>query len=554
MTRAALYARYSTTMQSAASIPDQHRTCERLAERHGFTVIAKFSDAAISGGTVNRPGYQDMLAAARRHEFDVIVAEDSSRLWRNLAEQSPRLAELCDLAISVVTHDLDTRHESAEIMGAVGGAMASAYRKEIGRRTRRGLEGLARAQKSAGGRAYGYISQTDAKSGKREIKPDQAEIVRWIFEQYAAGWSPRRIAEDLNSRKVTSPGASWNRDERRRGGWLCSAIAGDLRRGIGILNNDMYRGIVVWNRAKWVRSAADSGKRRRIENPRAEWIVHQDASLRIVPDFLWDKVKARQGVQAQTIGKRVQRGLAIGAASKTGPGPRYLFSTLLECGVCGANFVVVDKYRWGCSSHKHGGKSACPNDLRLKRDLIENGLLDGVKAALLSPQALEEFRRRIVKRLAEQNRQKAPDAQRMAELEAQIGNLVDAITSGVLKSSPALAARLESAETELAGMRKVAAPQETTKLDRVIPRIDDTFRAMVADLPNAIKRDVDRARATVRQYTGNSIRVVSDGVTVRFLSESMRLEASLLIAAGGTAASQTNLVAGVGFEPTTFGL
>src|SRR5450631_2648717 len=147
--KAALYARYSTQMQSVASIADQFRLCERLAERHGFIVVAKFSDAAISGGTTQRPGYQDMLSAARQHDFEAIIAEDTSRLWRNLAEQSPRLAELSDLGIAVVTHDLDTRHESAEIMGAVGGAMASAYRKEIDRRTRRGLEGLARDGKSA---------------------------------------------------------------------------------------------------------------------------------------------------------------------------------------------------------------------------------------------------------------------------------------------------------------------------------------------------------------------------------------------------------------------
>jgi site-specific DNA recombinase len=555
MIRAALYARYSTQMQSAASIDDQFRLCERLAERHGFTVIVKFSDAAISGGTASRPGYQDMLTAARRHDFDVIVAEDSSRLWRNLAEQSPRLAELSDLGIAVVTHDLDTRHESAEIMGAVGGAMASAYRKEIGRRTRRGLEGLARLQRPTGGRAYGYVSATDASSGNREINPDHAPVVRWIFEQYAAGWSSRRIAEDLNSRKVPSPGASWNRDERRRGGWLCSAIAGDPKRGIGILNNDMYRSVVVWNRAKWIRSAADSGKRKQAMNPRTEWVEHTDESLRIVSDALWDRVKARQQIQAQTIGKRVKRGLAIGAASKTGPGPRHLFSTLLECGVCGANFVVVDKYRWGCSSHKHGGKSACPNDLRLKRDLIENGLLDGVRRALLSPAALEEFRRRVVKRIADQNRrQKAPDAKRMAELKAQVGNLADAIMSGALKASPALASRLAAAEAELSGLRAQAVPREVVKLDRVIPRIDDGFRELVEDLPNAVKRDIDRARATVRQYTGNAIKVETDGKTVRFMSESMRLETSLLIAAGGSAPSQTNVVAGVGFEPTTFGL
>src|SRR5579863_8972820 len=155
--RAGLYARYSTDLQREQSIEDQFRVAERLAERHGFAVVARFSDQAISGGTAQRPGYQKLLTAARRRELDVIVAEDTSRLWRNLAEQSPRLAELADLGVHVVTHDLDTRHESAEIMGAVGGAMASAYRKEIGRRTRRGLEGLARNGRSAGGRSYGYL-------------------------------------------------------------------------------------------------------------------------------------------------------------------------------------------------------------------------------------------------------------------------------------------------------------------------------------------------------------------------------------------------------------
>jgi DNA invertase Pin-like site-specific DNA recombinase len=106
--RAALYARFSTEKQSENSIDDQLRVCERLAERHGFYVVARFSDAAISGGTTNRIGYQQLLLAARRHEIDAIAAEDSSRLWRNLAEQAPRLAELSDLGVDVVTADLDT--------------------------------------------------------------------------------------------------------------------------------------------------------------------------------------------------------------------------------------------------------------------------------------------------------------------------------------------------------------------------------------------------------------------------------------------------------------
>src|SRR5215471_15566990 len=63
--RAAIYARFSTDKQSENSIVDQIRVCERLAERCGFEVVERFSDAAVSGGTAYRAGYQRLLEAAR---------------------------------------------------------------------------------------------------------------------------------------------------------------------------------------------------------------------------------------------------------------------------------------------------------------------------------------------------------------------------------------------------------------------------------------------------------------------------------------------------------
>src|SRR5262245_55735306 len=95
--RAALYGRFSTDKQSSTA--DQLRVCERIAAQHGFAVVERFSDEAISGGTANRPGYQALLAFIRNGHASIIVAEDTSRLWRNLAEQSPRLAELRDLGV-----------------------------------------------------------------------------------------------------------------------------------------------------------------------------------------------------------------------------------------------------------------------------------------------------------------------------------------------------------------------------------------------------------------------------------------------------------------------
>lgn len=108
-----------------------------------------------------------MLAAARRGDVHVIVVEDASRLWRNMAEQSPRLAELRDLGVQVVTHDLDTRQESAEWMGAILGTAAAAYRGEIARRTRRELEGRALKRMPTGGRSYGYVSAAEGGTGTR---------------------------------------------------------------------------------------------------------------------------------------------------------------------------------------------------------------------------------------------------------------------------------------------------------------------------------------------------------------------------------------------------
>ena len=89
MSRCALYTRYSSDLQSPTSIEDQLRLCRAYVEHHGWTVVATFEDAALSGyGVEHRPGYQQLLAAALGsvRAFDVIVVEDLSRLTRDMGE------------------------------------------------------------------------------------------------------------------------------------------------------------------------------------------------------------------------------------------------------------------------------------------------------------------------------------------------------------------------------------------------------------------------------------------------------------------------------------
>lgn len=547
--KAAIYARYSTDKQRAESIADQHRTCESIAARHGFRVVSRFSDAALSGGTVQRPGYQALLEAARRHEFDVIVAEDTSRLWRNLAEQSPRLAELADMGVAVVTADLDTRQESAGILGAVGGAMAEQYRREIGRRTRRGLEGLARNAKPTGGKSYGYTAARDGSTGAVEVNPAEAAVVRRILTDYAAGMSPKAIAAALNREGVPSPGAAWSKSTRRAQSWRYTAIYGQPSRGLGILNNEAYLGRIIWNRFRWVRSAADSSKRRCLPNPRKDWIVREDGRLRIVSDDLWQRVKDRQQRQTARIGDRIRAGLPKDRAARTGAGHKFLFSGLLECAHCGGSVSMVNRDRYQCSAYANG--RACDNAATFSRTIIEHGLLAGIQSQLRRPEVIEEARRRIVSALRKAPSVTAkPSQSRQSELEAEVARIVDAIANGALRASPALAQRLLNAESELEALRApVATP---TRLDpaQLAPRIVDKYLQAIDRLPALLTETADRAREELRGLIG-PIEVESNATEIRFRTKKGAVEGALSRMAGGPSVF---VVAGAGFEPATFGL
>ena len=246
MIRAALYARFSTDLQSEASIDDQIRQCARLAAAAGFTVVAHFEDRGISGGTASRPGYQALIAAVRAGEVDVLVTEDLSRLWRSRAEFGPRSAELEDLGVHLVTcAGDDTRRDGWGLMAAIKAAIAEHYRREISYRTRRGLEGRALAGKPTGG-TLGYGYRPDG-----SIDPVCASRVREIHAWAAAGVSRREIARRLNDAEVSAP---------RGGRWGQSTVS-------ALLANPRYRGEVVWGKTSTKRSAADSARQRAVKRP-----------------------------------------------------------------------------------------------------------------------------------------------------------------------------------------------------------------------------------------------------------------------------------------------
>jgi site-specific DNA recombinase len=494
--RAALYGRFSTEKQRDASIEDQFRECERLAQANSLTVVARFSDAGISGGTASRPGYQAMLTAARRREFDVIVVEEIERLWRNRAEFGPRSAELEDLGVHCLTCvGDDTRRDGWGLIIQIKQAMGEHARRQGSYRTRRGLEGRALAGESTGGRAFGYVPAALAASGRIEIDDEQALVVRRIFTDYAHGLAPRAIAAALNAEGVPSPGAHWKkRTERRRDGkWLASAIHGDATRGTGILNNRRYIGVVTWGRSEWKRSAADSAKRRM--TMRAGAVERTDERLQIIPQDLWDRVKARQVAVQRGVGKLIKGGLRRNAPGAGRP-PKFLFSGLMTCASCGASMVLRNRTCYCCASYWNG--AACSNEINVPVGVVQSVLIDGIREDLRDPAVVAEFERRfeIARRSAQ--RPRVGTDKRAAQLEREIANMTNAIAAGLVSS--ALAVRLREAEAELA--RLTAVVSLPRRIPVGVPNVRESFARMVGALDQILLRDPERGREELRGILG----------------------------------------------------
>ncbi len=101
--RAVIYARYSSELQRDASIEDQVRLCRGRIESEGWTLMATYTDAAISGAIRMRPGYQKLLEDARNGAFDIVVAEALDRLSRDQEDVAALYKHLSFAGVTMVT-------------------------------------------------------------------------------------------------------------------------------------------------------------------------------------------------------------------------------------------------------------------------------------------------------------------------------------------------------------------------------------------------------------------------------------------------------------------
>lgn len=492
--RVALYARYSSDLQSDRSVDDQLAVCRRLILDQRLGEVGQtYADHAISGAHLrSRPAMLRLLADAKAGGFDVLVAEALDRLSRDQEDVAAIYKRLSFAGVRIVTL---AEGPVSELHIGLKGTMNALFLKDLAAKVRRGQAGRAKNGFCPGGLSYGYkvVRSIDARGelvrGERAIDERQAEVVRWIFAGYAQGLSPRAIAARLNAEGVPSPaGRQWN----------ASTINGWSKRGTGILHNQLYVGRMTYNRQTFAKDP-ESGRRLPRVLPLDDRLVVDVPHLRIVDDAAWEAVRAR--VQLYD-GVPMQRQVR----------PKRLFSGLMRCACCDGPVVSVGNGRVGCSRHKERG--ACENRSSVTWGEVERRVLAGLKKGLLAPGVVEaflaEYRAARARLRREQAGGRDQATARLAAVERSIGRLVDAIAETGL--SPGIKARLAEFEREKIALARALAPRAAdSAVDVLDGAVAARYRRMVQDLETTLDRGADRwAQAvetveTVRRLTARIV-------------------------------------------------
>ncbi len=400
--KVAIYARYSSENQSAKSIDDQIRVCKDYAGKNNFLAEGEhiYIDEAISGSIVNRPGLQALEKAAENKEFDTVIVDDLSRISRSNHQMLTLVLKFNYLQIKIisVSDGISTDDDNSKLGIHLRGLMNELYLDDLKKKTMRGLEGQKIRGFSAGENVFGYSTEPvgELRIGKRgeakhdgmihKINPEQADIVKRIFNEFSEGKSLRKIAASLNEDKIpTKRGLS--------GGWNISS----LRR---ILQNKRYIGIWVWKKTKTVRDPL-TGKKKIVSRPEKEHLSLRREDLIIIEQDIWDKTRERWSKMKGTypLSKKAR---ANGQKQKSYvySNPTHLFSGTMKCHCCNGPIVLVSGKSGGYYGCYNFRRKTCTNKLLVSRKRLEKIILSALQEKILTPDNVDYIYKNLEKQIA----------------------------------------------------------------------------------------------------------------------------------------------------------
>jgi DNA invertase Pin-like site-specific DNA recombinase len=198
MANAVIYARFSSHAQNEQSIEGQLRVCYEYAEREGYAVVGEYIDRALTGRSDDRPDFQRMISDAKKRAFEYVIVYKLDRFARNRYDSAIYKHKLKQYGVKLLSamENIGDNPESI-ILEAVLEASAEYYSVDLSQKIKRGRrESAMKGKFIGGGIPTGYKSI----GGALIIDEEKAPMIKYAFEQYAAGVSKKEIIDELNAR------------------------------------------------------------------------------------------------------------------------------------------------------------------------------------------------------------------------------------------------------------------------------------------------------------------------------------------------------------------
>ena len=460
-----IYARYSPgrDRDQTSTIEAQVAMCREKAQREGVAIDDAhiYVDRGVSGRTIQREGFQGMLAAIKAGDFPkFLYAKDDKRLFRNEREAG-RLIEWIweqDIEIHYCLMDFGDPRENDEqwFMQRQFHIIAELERRRKRTEVFEHQRQNALAGYSNGGLPpYGYQRKEVVTGDKKkkltwEINPKEVEAVKLAFEMQLKGVGAKSIAHHLTQAGFRS----------RRGGAMNKQSIAEWFR-----NPYSYAGCIVWN-------TRDHDLK---PKPREQWVIVEDAYPAIIS----------MEVAEQTYQKAEER--------RTGKVPKnrgkYLLSGMMKCSECGARMIINSHRKrnqafYICGTRQRQ-KDGCENKLMLHQREVERQIIEFIKETVLDESFLTDYFRRVIEASQALLKEGKPTVEKLkrkiATLDHQIDRLTDGFAEGTLpadvvkpKIDQALAEKHEAeAEIHLHSQPVPKLPDITTFRDELIQALDD---------------------------------------------------------------------------------
>ena len=431
-------------MQRSASCADQERTArtglDRMGVDHSDALV--LSDEAVSGTDESRPAYQQLLTMIRSKEVAILAVDDQSRLSRgdNVLALVKDLV-YCDGRFISVQEGIDTNREGWTMLVGVMEVHNQNCIAETANRVRRGQEGrILDDNGSAGDYPYGYTSEfvdadwqqqlMNGRKPKKRVVIDEshAYIIQIVFHLFANdGWSLARIARFLNDNHIS-------RGNRTQRPWSEKTIG-------KMLDQKKYVGIWSWGATRTLRNSVGR-KRQKPTEPKDQLTVTRPG-LAIVSKELWDRVQKRRQEFKDKYGFKKGQKHRGPKHHHTEDYPSNLLSGLMYCHQCGSRLYVQgrdsDTRTYKAMTCPMVAKGLCDMRGRARIDVTSKALLQLAQKLLLAQpdwigSTMEAMREELDRLTQLTSSSRASREARIKEIEAQIQNMLIAISKGLNKS------------------------------------------------------------------------------------------------------------------------